>query len=228
MNTITTTENTSSHNGFINTVRGLPLWFVLHCISMNYPPEPSETEIIHYRTWFEGLAHVLPCCDCPKNFADTLTDSKLFDQERDFFSGRLWHTSWPGCTAKWSDTPKTPNATLEMMKCVHSTTNSALRIVMETHVSLPNGPRSVPYTLQNPYPPTKEDNDSSSDSQWHDGSTGPNSQSHKIIPIHRTRYSLDWFLLTRLIENNVTTFVLFTGTTLEKGTKFKSNWKRNP
>jgi hypothetical protein len=86
MNTITATENASSHNGFISTVWGPPLWFVLHCISMNYPPEPSETEKLHYRIWFEGLAHVLPCSACRENFSEALLDSNLYDEERDFVS----------------------------------------------------------------------------------------------------------------------------------------------
>jgi hypothetical protein len=53
---------------------------------MNYPPEPSETEKLHYRIWFEGLAHVLPCGACRQNFAEALTDSNLYDEERDFVS----------------------------------------------------------------------------------------------------------------------------------------------
>jgi hypothetical protein len=76
----------ASHNGFVSTVWGPPLWFVLHCISMNYPPDPTQEEKLHYQTWFEGLAHVLPCRACRWNFAQALINTDLYNRDQDFVS----------------------------------------------------------------------------------------------------------------------------------------------
>lgn len=59
-------------NGFISSVWGPALWMVLHCISLNYPLQPTKEDKYRYRKWFEGLQHVLPCRKCRQNFKTNL------------------------------------------------------------------------------------------------------------------------------------------------------------
>ena len=61
-------------NGFVSSVWGPSLWFVLHCISMNYPIAPTDHDKRVYRRWFEGLGDVLPCDVCRSNFQTNLRD----------------------------------------------------------------------------------------------------------------------------------------------------------
>jgi hypothetical protein len=61
------------NNGFISTVWGPALWLVLHCTALNYPLRPTAKDRRHYKLWFEGLGHVLPCGTCRTNFKENLT-----------------------------------------------------------------------------------------------------------------------------------------------------------
>ena len=70
-------------NGFVSAVWGPPFWFMLHCISLNYPLTPSSEDKVHYQNWFEGLGHVLPCGICRTNFAQNLVDVD-YEPTRDF------------------------------------------------------------------------------------------------------------------------------------------------
>jgi hypothetical protein len=59
-------------NGFVSAIWGPALWLSIHCISMNYPSNPTEADQQTYRTWFEGLEFVLPCGTCRNNFRQNL------------------------------------------------------------------------------------------------------------------------------------------------------------
>lgn len=61
------------------------MWLSLHCISMNYPSTPTDTEKLAYRTWFEGLQFVLPCGTCRDNFSTNLR-AIGYDPEKHFES----------------------------------------------------------------------------------------------------------------------------------------------
>lgn len=45
----------NSQNGFVSAIWGPALWLSIHCISLNYPLDPSKADKEQYRTWFEGL-----------------------------------------------------------------------------------------------------------------------------------------------------------------------------
>jgi hypothetical protein len=66
----------NQHNGFVSAIWGPALWLSIHCISMNYPLNPSIADKLHYRTWFEGLEHILPCGACRNNFKNNLKEQK--------------------------------------------------------------------------------------------------------------------------------------------------------
>jgi hypothetical protein len=67
-------SSTNPRNGFVSAIWGPQLWFVLHCISLNFPLHPTPTDRARYRHWFEGLEFVLPCGACRSNFAQNLRD----------------------------------------------------------------------------------------------------------------------------------------------------------
>ena len=65
---------TDPNNGFISTIWGPAMWMVIHCITLNFPLEPTDEDRRHYQAWFEGLGHVLPCGTCRQNFRQNLLD----------------------------------------------------------------------------------------------------------------------------------------------------------
>lgn len=77
-------------NGFISTIWGPTFWFTLHCISLNFPLNPSTEDRKHYRMFFESLQHVLPCGICRDNFKQNLEeigyDPRIHFQSRAIFS----------------------------------------------------------------------------------------------------------------------------------------------
>ena len=62
----------NSKNGFLTSVWGPSLWFVLHIISLNYPMAPSARNRREYRKFFDSLQHVLPCGICRDNLCRNL------------------------------------------------------------------------------------------------------------------------------------------------------------
>jgi len=79
----------NARNGFISTIWGPALWVVIHCISLNFPLSPTEENRTYYRTWFEGLRHVLPCATCRSNFQTNLR-AIHYDPVRDLRSRRTF------------------------------------------------------------------------------------------------------------------------------------------
>ena len=55
-------------NGMLTSIWGPPLWHVLHCISFNYPVNPTIQQKRQYRQFILSLQHVLPCIYCRQNF----------------------------------------------------------------------------------------------------------------------------------------------------------------
>ena len=61
-----------SKNGFLTSVWGPSLWFVLHIISLNYATAPSVRQRREYQAFFDSLKHVLPCGICRENLGKNL------------------------------------------------------------------------------------------------------------------------------------------------------------
>ena len=66
-----------SRSGMMVAIWGPMLWAVLHMISLNYPPEPTEEDIEHYYTFMLSLQHVLPCRSCRENMTENLKHLKF-------------------------------------------------------------------------------------------------------------------------------------------------------
>lgn len=66
-----------SNNGFSTLVWGPALWTFLHCVSLNYPLYPTQTEITHYFTFMISLGDVLPCGICREQYMNNLIALKF-------------------------------------------------------------------------------------------------------------------------------------------------------
>lgn len=69
----------NSKDGFMTTVWGPPMWFVLHTIAANYPPRPTAKQKRDYRAFVMSLQNVLPCGACRENLKRNLQDVPLTD-----------------------------------------------------------------------------------------------------------------------------------------------------
>lgn len=67
-----TEKDYNSNNGMLTSVWGPSLWHALHCISVNYPVNPTSSQKKHYSTFIHSLRHVLPCKYCRINMVKNL------------------------------------------------------------------------------------------------------------------------------------------------------------
>jgi len=82
-----------SNNGMMTAIWGPPTWHMLHCISFNYPVEPTATEKRRYRAFVLNLRHVLPCGKCRKNLVKNFARLPLEQKHmasRDTFSRYIY------------------------------------------------------------------------------------------------------------------------------------------
>jgi len=61
-----------SNNGMMTSIWGPPAWHFLHCISFNYPVNPTSEEKKHYKNFILSYKHTLPCGKCRKNLTKNL------------------------------------------------------------------------------------------------------------------------------------------------------------
>ena len=67
-----TEEEYNNDNGILTSVWGPSLWHALHCISVNYPVNPSTNDKRNYKNFVMSLRYVLPCGKCRENLTDNL------------------------------------------------------------------------------------------------------------------------------------------------------------
>jgi len=60
-------DDYNSGDGMLTTVWGPGMWHSLHCISFNYPINPTIKEKCKYMNFILNLQYVLPCGKCRKN-----------------------------------------------------------------------------------------------------------------------------------------------------------------
>lgn len=65
-----TEEDYNNDNGILTSVWGPSLWHTLHCISVNYPVNPSTDDKRNYKNFIMSLRYVLPCGKCRENLTD--------------------------------------------------------------------------------------------------------------------------------------------------------------
>jgi hypothetical protein len=57
----------NSNDGMLTTIWGPATWHLLHCISFNYPVQPSPDDKVKYMSFIKSLKNVLPCGKCRTN-----------------------------------------------------------------------------------------------------------------------------------------------------------------
>lgn len=94
-----THENNEHHHengdkeGLVPALWGPSTWESLHCISFNYPHNPTNEQKNNYKAYFMALQHVLPCCLCRASLGKFLLNgpTKLTD---DVMTNRQTLTKW--------------------------------------------------------------------------------------------------------------------------------------
>jgi hypothetical protein len=65
-----TLNDYNSNDGMLTSIWGPSTWHLLHCLSFNYPIEPTEKDKIEYRNFILSMKNVLPCGKCRKNLTN--------------------------------------------------------------------------------------------------------------------------------------------------------------
>lgn len=84
-----TKEEYDSNNGMMTSIWGPPTWHLLHCLSFNYPVNPTQEQKQHYKNFVLSLQNILPCGKCRKNLKANLTKLPLLEtdlESRETFS----------------------------------------------------------------------------------------------------------------------------------------------
>lgn len=86
----------SDHNqsGLLTSIWGSDTWNSLHCMSFGYPDRPTELEKLHYKTYFETLKYVLPCCNCRRHYAEHTKQGAKHEITDNIFESRASLTKW--------------------------------------------------------------------------------------------------------------------------------------
>lgn len=54
-------------------------WFLLHSVALNYPKNPTNDDMKHYRDFYVNLQYTLPCSTCSKNYQKHLSELPITD-----------------------------------------------------------------------------------------------------------------------------------------------------
>lgn len=89
-------SNNHSHNeiGMLTSIWGSSTWKSLHCMSFVYPEQPSESDKLHYKTYFQTLKYVLPCCVCRKHYTEHTAPGAKFEITDEVFYSKSTLTKW--------------------------------------------------------------------------------------------------------------------------------------
>ena len=89
MNKVFTSEDYKSDNGMMTSIWGPPAWHFLHCISFNYPVNPTPEQKKKYYNYVMSFGQILPCKYCRDNFNKNIKSIKFTMKDmknRDTFS----------------------------------------------------------------------------------------------------------------------------------------------
>lgn len=80
--------------GLLTSIWGGPEWDSLCCIAYGYPENPTDEDKLHYRTYFEHIKYVLPCCMCRKHLTEHTKTGSQFEITPEIFESRESLTRW--------------------------------------------------------------------------------------------------------------------------------------
>jgi hypothetical protein len=87
-------EQYNSGEGMQVSVWGPCIWTFLHCMSFNYPANPTKEDKINYRDFVLSLQNILPCGKCRANLTKNLKKLPLTEndmQNRETFSRYIYN-----------------------------------------------------------------------------------------------------------------------------------------
>lgn len=88
-----TKQDFNSGDGMLTTVWGPAQWHFLHCISFNYPVNPTINDKKNYKNYIYSLRYTLPCKYCRINLTNNLKKKPLLSchmKNRDTFSRYIY------------------------------------------------------------------------------------------------------------------------------------------
>lgn len=56
------------------TVWGKYFWTTFHVAALGYPTDPSNTDIMNYKSFFENFGNIIPCKKCSHNYSKHLLE----------------------------------------------------------------------------------------------------------------------------------------------------------
>lgn len=80
--------------GLLTSIWGSNTWNSLHCVTFAYPENPTEEDKQHYKTYFEMLKYVLPCCTCRSHLTEHTKPGAKFEITISIFENRKTLTRW--------------------------------------------------------------------------------------------------------------------------------------
>lgn len=105
-----TKSDFESKNGMMTSIWGPPTWHFLHCLSFNYPVQPTQEQKSQYRDFIYSLRNVLPCGKCRENLANNFKKLPLTMEHmksRDSFSRYVYRLHKTVNTMLGKPTPMT-------------------------------------------------------------------------------------------------------------------------
>ena len=63
-------------DGLFTQIWGASMWESLHCISFNFPHEPTDDDKKKYYNYFMSVGDVLPCCICKEHYIKYVNNDK--------------------------------------------------------------------------------------------------------------------------------------------------------
>lgn len=79
--------------GLFTSIWGPAVWVSLHCITFNYPINPTTEDKKHYKSFFELLCYILPCCECRKHYTENIKEGPAMLTD-EVFETRSTLTKW--------------------------------------------------------------------------------------------------------------------------------------
>lgn len=88
-----TIDQYNSGDGMLTTVWGPAQWHFLHCISFNYPVNPTKIDKKNYKNYIYNLRYTLPCKYCRINLSNNLKKKPILSchlKNRETFSRYIY------------------------------------------------------------------------------------------------------------------------------------------
>ena len=86
-------EDYNSNDGMMTSIFGPATWHLLHCMSFNYPENPTLCEKENYKNFVLSLKNILPCGKCRTNLEKNFEKLPLTMEQmnsRDTFSRYIY------------------------------------------------------------------------------------------------------------------------------------------